>query len=98
MNRVCLLVSAALSVFAIGCSRGAAPVSPSPAALASPAIAPAPSSSAAGLFGASAVDFGRCLQGAADVACLAAAHVNVRAVAGAAATAPGSPLNLRTSS
>ena len=97
MQRACLFVSGAVILFAAGCSRGPAPTSPSRAAVESPAdIHPVSTSSA--LFGAGAVDFGRCLQGAADAACLSGARVGAHAVTGAAATMPGSPLNLSTSS
>jgi hypothetical protein len=48
------------------------------------------------LFAASAVDFARCLQGAADAACVSG--VSARAVTGGAATVSGAPLNLTTSS
>ena len=99
MRRMCLFASAAVMVFAIACSSGAAPTSPSRAAVGLPAgtqtvsTAPPPA-----LFGASGVDFARCLQKTEDSGCFAgAARMQTRAV-GAAATAPGSPANLSTSS
>src|SRR3954471_7802828 len=77
---------------AVGCGRGAqAPNAPSPNVAVS-AIGAAP------LFGANAVDFARCLQGTADAACQYGTRVGAQAVTGAAATVPGSPLNLTTSS
>ena len=96
MKRVCLFVSAAVIVCAIGCSKGAVPTSPSRAAIES-ATATQSAASASTLFGASVVDFARCLQRAADSGCFAGAQLQTRAV-GAAATAPGAPVNLVTSS
>jgi hypothetical protein len=55
-------------------------------------------STSSALFGASAVDFGRCLMGAADAACLSGARISVQAVTGGAATIPGPPRSLVTSS
>jgi hypothetical protein len=84
---------------ALGCSRGSAPTSPSRAALESSSAAATVSvATTSGLFGATAVDFGRCLQGAADAACMSGARFSAQAVTGAAATVPGPPLNLTTSS
>ena len=99
MRRIWLFVSAAVIVSAMGCSRGAAPTSPSRAADGPPAgtTTSSPSSTPV-LFGASAVDFARCLQAAGDSGCFAAsARMQTRAV-GAAATAPGAPINLATAS
>ena len=96
MRQACLLASATMILFALGCGSGAAPTSASRQA-ASPAIAVAQIPASA-LFGASAVDFARCLQGAADAACLSGARITLHAVGGAAATMPGSPLNLSTTS
>ena len=85
-------------LLAIACG-GSAPTSPSRAAVASPSAAIAVAQSTApALFGAGAVDFARCLQAAGDFGCFAgAARLQPRAV-GAAATAPGAPINLSTSS
>jgi hypothetical protein len=55
-------------------------------------------STSSALFGASAVDFGRCLMGAGDAACLSGARISVQAVTGVAATIPGPPRSLVTSS
>ena len=96
MRQACLLASATMILFALGCGSGAAPTSASRQA-ASPAIAVAQIPASA-LFGASTVDFARCLQGAADAACLSGARVALHAAAGAAATVPGLPLNLVTTS
>ena len=96
MRQVCLFASATMMLFALGCGGGSAPTSASRQA-ASPAMAVAQIPASA-LFGASAVDFARCLQGAADAACLSGARVALHAVAGAAATVPGLPLNLVTTS
>ena len=96
MNRASLFASAALILLMSGCGGGGAPTSASRQAV-SPTIAVAQIPASA-LFGASAVDFARCLQGAADAACLSGARVALHAVAGAAATVPGLPLNLVTTS
>jgi hypothetical protein len=52
---------------------------------------------APGLFGASAVDFTRCLKAVEGIECLAGARIQPRAI-GAAKTAPGAPINLSASS
>jgi hypothetical protein len=84
-------------VVAIGCGGGSAPASPSRAAVESPAGIVTVTSSAPALFGASAVDFARCLQGAQDPGCFAVTRIQPRAV-GAAATAASAPTNLLSSS
>ena len=96
MRHACLFASAIVLLFAIACGGGSAPTSAS-RQVASPAIAVAQIPASA-LFGASAVDFARCLQGAADAACLSGARLTLHAVSGAAATAPGAPGNLVSSS
>ena len=96
MKRACCVVSVAVILFATGCSEGRAPTSPSRAAVELAADLQ-PVSPPSALFGASAVDFARCLQSAGDPACFAGARIQRRAV-GAAATAPGAPINLSTSS
>src|SRR5713101_957147 len=95
VKRACLFVSAAVILFAAGCG-GSAPASPSRATVGS-LTDTVSGSSASALFGASAVDFARCLQAAQDPGCLAGARMQTRAV-GAAATAPGAPINLSASS
>jgi hypothetical protein len=97
MKKICLSASAIAIAFALGCSRGPAPTAPSRTAAASPGVAltVVPAASA---FGASIVDFARCLQGAADGACLSGARFSARAVTGGGAAIPGAPLNLATSS
>ena len=89
MKRVCLFVSASMIVGAIGCSKSAAPTAPSRA------VETAAQAVAGPLFGASVVDFARCLQSTADSGCFAGARPQTRAV-GAAAGAPGAPINLVT--
>lgn len=86
-------------VSALGCSSGPSPASPSRAAVGSPAGTQTVSTaSPQALFGASVVDFARCLQSAGDPGCFATgARMQTHAV-GAAATAPGAPINLSTSS
>ncbi len=81
MKRVYLFVSAAVIVFAMGCSSGVAPTAPSHAAVGSQAgiISVSPSSAPA-LFGASVVDFARCLQTAAAPGCFTAPRVTPRQV------------------
>jgi predicted phage tail protein len=98
MKNVCLFASVAVVAIALGCSRESSPTSPTRAAqelLAGTAVSV---SAMPGMFGATVVDFARCLQGAADAACLSAARFSAHAVSGGAATAPGAPGNLSTSS
>jgi hypothetical protein len=81
------------SLLAIACGEPA-PTSPSGAALASPSAAVAAAQSApAALFGASVVDFARCLQTASAPGCLTARRVTIRDAA-AGVTAPGAPADL----
>ncbi len=97
MTRVCRFVSAAMILVTIGCGVGSAPTSPSRAVVGSPATILSVSTASA-LFGASAVDFARCLQAAEDnPVCVAAARIQ-RRTAGAAATAPAAPINLSSAS
>ena len=96
MKRLLAFSCAMGSALMLGCGGGAAPTSASrQAASAAIAVAQIPASA---FFGASAVDFSRCLQGAADAACMSGARITPHAVGSAAATMPGSPLNLSTSS
>ena len=99
MRRMCLFASAAVMVFAIACSSGPAPTSPSRVAVGLPAGTQTGSTAqGSALFGAGVVDFARCLQGVAEAGCVAGgARMQTRAV-GAAATSPGAPINLSTSS
>ena len=85
MNRTALLISAAALAFTIGCSTAPSSTSPSAAS-----IVPQ-------LFGVSLVDFARCLSGSSEAACFASARLSSTAL-GAAATAPGAPSSLSTSS
>ena len=80
---------------AIGCGDRSVPTSPAIESRAG--TASATTSSAPVLFGPSAVDFARCLQGAADAACVSGPRLGIHTVVGGAATAPSSPLNLSTS-
>ena len=88
MKTVYLVASLAALVCAIGCSKSAAPTAPSRATT---------EFAASGLFGASVVDFGRCLLGAADPGCFVGARLQTHTV-GAAATVPSAPGNFVTSS
>ena len=97
MSRTWIVCLAAFSALAIACG-GSVPTSPSRTLGGSPSSATTVSaSSRSALFGAGAADFGRCLQGQPDAGCFSAARIETRAV-GAAATAPGAPVNLSTSS
>lgn len=97
MRRVLALALTATSLLATACS-GSAPTSPSSAAVASPStIIAGAQSTPPSLFGPSTVDFARCLQALQDAGCFAAARVQLRAV-GAATAAPGTPINLSSSS
>jgi hypothetical protein len=97
MKNVCLVALTAAVALVFGCSREPSPTSPSrqsPAA-SGLGITAVPSAS---VFGASAVDFAGCLQGAADAACMSGARFSAHAATGAAATLTGTPLNLSGSS
>jgi hypothetical protein len=98
MKLACVGVSAAVLLLAVGCSRESAPTSPSRVAGSAAVVVAGSASTTSALFGASAVDFGRCLQGAGDTGCLSGARFSAHAVAGGAATMPGTPGNLATSS
>jgi hypothetical protein len=97
MKLASLRLSALVLLVAVGCSRSSAPTSPSRTA-GSVAIVAAPAATTPALFGASVVDFARCLQGAADAACLSGARVGAHAVTGAAGIVAGPPQSLKTSS
>jgi hypothetical protein len=97
MRCVLALALAAMSLLATACS-GSAPTSPSLAAGASAStVIAGAQSKPPSLFGLSTVDFARCLQGLQDAGCFTAARVQLRAV-GAATTAPGTPIDLSSSS
>ena len=77
MRRACFAVSAAVIVFAMGCSRG--PTSPSRAVVEPAGTQTASTTSPKALFGASSVDFGRCLQRVGDPGCFAGARIQLGA-------------------
>jgi fibronectin type III domain protein len=93
MRKAFLFASATVLAVVLGCSRGSVPTSPSGDAAGLSAGLARSASSAPGLFGASAIDFVRCLQGATDAACWSGARLGSRGTS-VGAIVPSAPTGL----